>query len=112
MQLTRMAYDAEMPLVRPDTYAIAMAGELWGIFTPSTTVLGCLSMGTEAECKAEMEKVGVLVGYPSERTPGTNWKYTIEGPLKDAEWWKARGEDGMLVGLDLSKWGIEIKEAR
>ena len=109
MRTTYMALDAEMPLIRPDSYAFEFVPGLWNVHTPSTGTKAALFMEEDMEVvKAEFAKIGKVVEVESEKNPGKIWKLKIEGPLKDADWWKHRAEDGMLGSLDLSAWGIEV----
>lgn len=79
MNLTFMALDAELPLIREDSYAWRIAAsDTFMIHTPSTGVKGALAMASEAEVIAEFSRIGTPQGYESKERPDTNWKYTIE----------------------------------
>jgi hypothetical protein len=106
MKLTVWALDATLPLIRPDSYGYRFSEDMWMVHTPSTGVKSALFMATEEQVKEQFTDIGELVEYESEKNPGTNWKYSIAGPIKDSEWWKHRSEDGMLGDLDLSEYGI------
>jgi hypothetical protein len=49
MGLTSLALDAEMPLVRKDSYMVPLTKHLWAIYTPSTKVDGALFIGDREE---------------------------------------------------------------
>lgn len=55
-QLTVMALDAIMPLLRRDSRVVQLVGELWGIRTPSTGTSAILFMGTREEILAKMDE--------------------------------------------------------
>lgn len=77
-QLTQMAMDAYLPLIRPDSIVAPLAGHpdddgcLWAIFTPSSG-RGALVMGTQDECKSELEKIGT-VRHPK----GSEYRWVID----------------------------------
>lgn len=101
-QLTKFALDAPMPLIRPDSVVHLLTPGLWGLWTPSCwtdpewkPVLALCD--TEQPLLNELAKVG-KIDY-------INNQYQVVGEIVDPDWWKHRSEDGMLNGLDLSKWG-------
>ena len=57
MGLTKLALDAEMPLVREDSYIAVLTPGLYAIFTPSTKVAGALFIGTRKEMKERLAEV-------------------------------------------------------
>jgi hypothetical protein len=62
-QLTKMALDAIMPLVRPSSYISQLTENLWGLYTPSTGVPGVLFFGTKEELEQKIEDAKEDQGY-------------------------------------------------
>jgi hypothetical protein len=58
-RLTPAAWDAELPVIRADSFAqpIVKAKNLWAIFTPSLTT-GALFVGTEEQVKGTLSEGG------------------------------------------------------
>lgn len=81
MQLSVFAMDAELPLVREDSYAYRVGtGDMFCLHTPSTGEKAVLAFASESEVIEEFEKLGSAEGHASKSRPGTNWKYTIVEP--------------------------------
>lgn len=55
-QLTKMALDAIMPLLRRDSRVEQVFGDMWGIRTPSTGTNAILFMGSKEEILAKMDE--------------------------------------------------------
>lgn len=55
-QLTKMALDAMLPLLRRDSRVVQLMSDLWGIRTPSTGTNAILFMGTREEILAKMDE--------------------------------------------------------
>lgn len=96
MQTTRFAWDAKLPLIRPDSFVqpFNLTDEGWGLWTPSCfdesneNGSWILAVGTEEELLLELNKVG--------RPVKNGNKWTVEAPLADPKWWIHRAEDGMI----------------
>lgn len=58
--LTVYAYDAILPLLRPDSYVTCLTSDLYGIWTPSSAPQ-MLKMGDEETLVSELQGIGTTV---------------------------------------------------
>ncbi len=66
--------------------------------------------GEPSELTEDLMHVGqIKVHYKNDDPSQPIRKITIEGPIIDAAWWENLAAQDQLGGLDLSKWGIEVK---
>jgi hypothetical protein len=57
LEITRQGVDAILPLIRQDSKTYSITKELWGVYTPSTGMVGALLLGTEEACNEAIKEV-------------------------------------------------------
>lgn len=62
-QLTWLALDAILPIVRPSSFVRQFTERLYGLFTPSTGVPGVLMLGTKEALEEKIEEARKDQGY-------------------------------------------------
>lgn len=104
MKISVYGYNAALPLLRPDSYAINFGGDTWAVYTPSTGVSAVLAFGSEEQVITEFSTVGVVNKKFSTDDPSKVVRYTIGAPIVDEDWWLNSAEQGFLGDLDISNW--------
>lgn len=109
--ITRFGYDATLPAIRPDSFVEKFVGGGWCLRTPS-----CWDEEMNPPIKVEdgEEPTELLrdlshVGKVELDTTVTFTRWIITGEIVDPDWWENQAAQGWLNGLDLSKWGIEVR---